>query len=283
MNIKTVGKTVIRRNVDTVKVDENADDVKAGTNLNSPDFIFKRLETLIGDSLKDIFRKKGLKYPPEYSLIRIFKKEKECEIWVGNRESIDLALTLPVCAMDFSPGPKLKQGDCKTPEGFYSSTELYGSDLWFMWIRLDPGKVDERGECGKGSSFRLWLDYPNSLDKARTKKYLGNNTDPGGAICSHGNCVSVGCVSFENPDFLPVFLLARYHKTKIYGKMQMHVFPFRFTEELKNKYAENSKLIPSGELKNFWSNLEEGYKFINEKKKPFKYSISGGKYVFTGF
>ena len=271
----------MKKSFDTIQVAEKLPAIKKGTNMNLPAFITKRLEQMVGASLRNIFEKKGLKYPPEYILIRVFKKEKECELWAGNKNRIDLALILPVCAMDFIPGTKLQQGDGKTPEGFYECSELYGSNLWFMWINLDPDHYADDGVCGKGSSFRLWLDYPNILDAAHSRKFIGAKTDPGGAICSHGNCVSAGCISFENVSFLPVFLLARYHKTSIYGKLQMHVFPFRFSEKLKKDYSAKNKHISSVELYRIWNNLEEGYRFINEKKKPLKFSISADKYSFV--
>ena len=272
----------MKNTIDTVKVDYKVAAIKESTKETSPAFIKKRLEELIGHYLKSVFIKKNLKYPPCYLLLRVFKLEKECEIWVkeAKNDSIYLVLTLPICAVDDEPGPKLKQGDGKTPEGFYNCSELYGSNLWFMWIRLNPDEIENSGKCNVGSSFRLWLDYPNLNDVGRTEKYIGLKKDPGGAICVHGNCVTAGCISYQNINFLPVFLLAKYHDQQKNGPLQIHVFPFRFTEKLKNEYIAKNRYIPKDDLLKFWNNLEEGYRFVNEKRKPLNFNISKSRYSF---
>ena len=93
--------------------------------------------------------------------------------------------------MDFVPGPKFEVGDGKTPEGFYFPQFLYGSNYYWMWIKLTERELDKPGRVGKGSSFKMCINYPNILDSVKSKAYT---LKTGGEICLHGNCVSAGCI-----------------------------------------------------------------------------------------
>ena len=100
------------------------------------------------------------------------------------------------------------------------------------------------------------------------------HTRPGGEICLHGNCVSAGCASFKNADFLPVFAFARHHDTKKFGKLQLHIFPFRFEKlsdadksALAEKYPYNDAWGKQ-KLLQFWANLKEGYDKFNSNPNP---------------
>ncbi|RLD66891.1 MAG: hypothetical protein DRI95_05820, partial [Bacteroidetes bacterium] len=200
-------------NIDTVS------DIKKGDKERSASFIKSRLQKLVGNSLKEICEKEGIYYPPKFIIFRTFKMEKEFEIWGANKrsDSLHLLLTLPICAMDFEPGPKLEEGDGKTPEGFYNSQMQYWSQADYMWIKLNNNDIDTYGSVGDGSSFKIFLDYPNRFDWHQTKMIKKHST-PGGAIFIHGNCVSIGCLSFENRNYLPLFLFALGHDQNKYGK-----------------------------------------------------------------
>ena len=50
--------------------------------------------------------------------MRIFKEEKELEIWVESQNGYHLFRKYPICTYGYgSLGPKTKQGDGKAPEG----------------------------------------------------------------------------------------------------------------------------------------------------------------------
>jgi len=51
--------------------------------------------------------------------IRIFKAERELELWMGKAERFTLIKTYPICAFSGALGPKLMEGDRQSPEGFY--------------------------------------------------------------------------------------------------------------------------------------------------------------------
>lgn len=282
-NIKTDTIIKITKKAKLHKIN-NITDIEKGAKERSSVFIKDRLEKLVGASLKDICVEKGLAYPPKFVLFRAFKMEKEFEIWAANKRSdkLQLILTLPICAVDNQPSPKLEQGDGKTPEGFYNSSILYGSQADFMWIKLNNKEIDTYGSVGYGSSFKICLDYPNSLDKNQTKKIM-KHSNPGSAICVHGNCVSIGCISFENKNYLPLFLIAANHNEKLYGKIKIHIFPFRFTDELKNKYSKKESRLSENQVLGFWSNIEEAYNLFEKNNKALKINVLNNKYIFSEY
>ncbi len=276
-------KKIKNKNLKTYKID-TVSDIKKGVNEKSSVFIKKRLEKLVGASLKEICNKKNIKYPPKFILFRTFKMEEEFEIWGANKRSdkLQLILTLPICAVDNEPSPKLEEGDGKTPEGFYNSGLYYGSQASFMWIKLNNKNIDDFGSVGIGSSFKICLNYPNSLDRNQTKK-IKKHSKPGSAICVHGNCVTAGCISFKNEDYLPLFLLAANHSQKHYGQIKIHIYPFRFTEKLKTDYAKKEDIMTEKQILSFWNNLEEGYNVFEKNNKALRISISKNKYVYSEY
>ncbi len=256
-------------------------------NKRSPKFIRKRLELLVGTSMKMRCEAIGISYPPKFVLHRAFKYEGEYEIWVGNSRTSELKLLaiLPICAMDNYPGTKLQQGDGKTPEGFYQSSIMYGSSMDFMWINLNVDNIDDYGNLGgQYSSFKVCLNYPLAIDRRRTARLLSKSADPGNAICVHGNCVSAGCIAFKNKDFLPVFLSQQQHDMGKYGKVMLHIFPYRFDRNdkemmIKEAYTE----MNSAELRTFWAEIEKGYTLFEQKHKALKVAYKGEKYFFSNY
>ena len=242
--------------------------------VRDPGKILAKIDVVIKEEVERWCAQKRLSYPPSAVVLRIFKQERELEIWAKNygQKQLRLVRTLPICAMDFAPGPKAAEGDGKTPEGFYHPEFSYQSSNWWMW--MDLGDVDARGKVGKGSSFKMCIEYPNALDRRRTR--AAGFRETGGQICMHGNCVSLGCASFKNRDFLPVFAFARHHDAKRYGRLQLHVFPFRFDRVSVEDRTRAAKDWPHAEsfgaekLLGFWKNLEEGFDAFNADPNPLR-------------
>ncbi len=192
----------------------------------SPKAIADRIEALAGHHFRRWTEHAGLTYPPDEVEMRVYKVDRELEIWGRNNSNEPVSewrsiATLPICAVDDEPGTKLRQGDGKTPEGTYRSRALYPSRHFWMWMKLDPLLIDLPGIPGHGSAFRLCLDYPTRKDRARTR--AAGFSDPGGGICLHGNCVTAGCVSFSNRNFLAVFAFAGHHDEERFGPMKVHI------------------------------------------------------------
>jgi murein L,D-transpeptidase YafK len=56
--------------------------------------------------------------------IRIFKEEATLEVWAQHEESpFRLVRIYPVCSFSGELGPKLREGDRQSPEGFYFASE----------------------------------------------------------------------------------------------------------------------------------------------------------------
>jgi len=272
---------------DSVRIDQLTDIAK-GTNEHSPAFIKKRLQGLVGNYLEEQCTRNGLDYPPKFILFQCFKYEKEFEVWAGNsnHDSLRRILHLHVCAIDAQPGTKIQMGDGKTPEGFYNATLQYGSPNDYMWIKLNNSETDTYGYKNYGSSFKIYLDYPNAIDKQRTMT-VAKGKDPGNAIYIHGNCVTAGCISFENRNYLPVFLSALCHNSGIYGTIKTYVFPFRFdilTAKQRNALSKYSRRMKPEQLIETWSNLETGYQLFIKNRKALKINISKNtKYTFQTY
>ncbi|MEL6544544.1 MAG: L,D-transpeptidase family protein [Myxococcota bacterium] len=197
----------------------------------SPKAIAARIEALAGHHFRQWTEEVGLSYPPNEVELRVYKEERETEIWGRNRSGRTKPgawrriATLPVCAVDREAGTKLRQGDGKTPEGTYRARALYPSRNFWMWMKLDPDGIDAQGIPGVGSAFRLCLDYPSPADRARSR--AAGYSNPGGGICLHGNCVTAGCVSFSNRNFIAVFAFSAHHDARSFGAMRVHISPNR--------------------------------------------------------
>jgi murein L,D-transpeptidase YafK len=254
--------------------------------IREPGAILTEIDGLIQHDVEKWCADQGIAYPPAAVVLRIFKQEHELEIWAKNadQKKMRLVRARPICAMDFAPGPKLAEGDGKTPEGFYHPEFGYKSSMWWMWMDLDADQVEEPGQVGKGSCFKMCLEYPNRLDRLRSK--AAGFKKPGGDICIHGNCVSIGCASFKNRDFLPVFAFARHHDQNKFGKLQVHIFPFRFERVGADGLAQAAQAAAHVEalgrerLLSFWANLKEGYDKFNADPNPLGVSLGKEKYEF---
>ncbi|MBN1879106.1 murein L,D-transpeptidase [bacterium] len=179
--------------------------------------------------------------------IRIFKKEKELEVWVqGSEGAFVLFRTYPIAAMSGVPGPKERKGDYQAPEGFYFVTP----------DRLNPV-----------SNYHLSFDigYPNSLDRS-----LGRT---GSLIMVHGDRVSIGCFAMTDEKIEEIYALADAAFRKGQPFFRLHSFPFRMTDDNMNAYRD-SHHYP------FWVNLKEGYDLFETRRQPPNVTAANGKYIF---
>ncbi len=285
--IKTMAKDsdFIAKNIENINPSlvelDTIDDILKETE-TSPAFIKARVESLIYTWLQTKLAASNFNKFPKYITFRFFKLEREFEIWGAEsiNDSLRLLCTLPVCSADFEPAPKLNEGDGKTPEGFYECTVYYGSKYSFMWIKLNTNEVDNFGQVNDGSSFKICINYPREIDRARTKEFIDINTSPGGEICVHGNCVSAGCISFRNRNFLPVYCFAVNHNQVKYGKVLIQIFPFRFTDDLIENYSNSYQKMEKEKLVDFWENLQQGYNLFNSTKHAIKVSTKNNMYFF---
>lgn len=191
--------------------------------------------------------------PQKFSLyLRVFKLEKELEIWITNTEDQKYILlkTIPICASSGDLGPKRKEGDGQVPEGFY-----------------------EINAFNPNSNYNLALkvSYPNASDKIK-----GVSNRLGGDIMIHGECVTIGCIPLQNDPIRDVYVLAVEVKNRS-GKIPVHIFPCKLNQpnlDLLSKNYSNEKLL-------FWQNLKPGYQYFEVNKQLPKISVTkNGDYAF---
>lgn len=178
--------------------------------------------------------------------IRIFKEEKELEVWVKKEEAFKLFRTYSIVAMSGHLGPKLREGDRQAPEGFYFVTPS----------RMNPN-----------SRFHLSfnLGYPNRYDRAHSRT--------GSALMVHGNQVSIGCFAMTDPKIEEIYALADAALRNGQKFFRIHCFPFRMTADNMKKHGE-SKWIA------FWQNLKTGYDFFEKTRQPPNVEVRDKKYFF---
>lgn len=153
--------------------------------------------------------------------IRIFKESRELELWVQRETKFVLFRTYEICNYSGALGPKLKEGDRQSPEGFYK----------VGLAQMNPN-----------SSYHLSfnLGFPNKFDQ--------ENGRTGSFLMVHGDCVSIGCYAMIDDAIEEIYLLAEAALNAGQGSFQVHAFPFRM---------ENREL--SGEWAAFWGNLKTGH------------------------
>lgn len=182
--------------------------------------------------------------------LRIFKESDELELWMEPKPGAEFVLfkTWPICSWSGELGPKLKEGDGQSPEGFYF---------------VPPGRMNPE------SQYHLSFDigFPNDYDRHhdRTGSYL----------MIHGDCVSIGCYAMTNPAIEEIYTLATAALEKGQPFFRVHSFPFRMTDDKMDTLKED------GEWFDFWANLKIGYDYFEFLHRPPNVIVTkDGKYEF---
>jgi len=177
-------------------------------------------------------------------LMRIFKEESELELWMEKDGSYVHFATYPICHWSGTLGPKIREGDKQTPEGFYSIArrQLHHEGRWPLSINLG---------------------FPNAFDRAHNRG--------GSYILMHGGCSSVGCFAMTNAVINEVHGLARAALNGEQRFLPIHVFPFRMTDErLASWNASN--------WSGFWQDLKQGYDAFERTRRAPNVSVCEGRY-----
>ena len=201
--------------------------------------------------VNELFEKAGASWPPKEVLYRVFKQEREFEVWAGDGQSeLKLIGTYGICAASGDLGPKRKEGDYQEPEGFYKIGYFYPTSSYYLAAQVN---------------------YPNQSDKIR-----GDKTAPGSDILIHGRCASIGCISMTDERVEEIYLVG--WAAFLEGKPTLiHSFPSRDIEKLQRdpKYAEHHA---------FWAEIEPAMLMFDEEHRIPKVQIeSDGSYVITPF
>lgn len=180
------------------------------------------------------------------AFIRIFKEERELEVWLKTEQSFELFRIYDICNFSGDLGPKLKEGDRQSPEGFYNV------DL----AAMNPN-----------SSYHLSynLGFPNAYDQA--------NQRTGSFLMVHGDCVSIGCYAMTDAGIEEIYLIVEAALSEGQDAVPVHAFPFKMTQE-------RLILEKASTWFEFWRNLKTGYDLFEIERVPPVVSVSDQSYAF---
>ncbi|MGC4056548.1 MAG: L,D-transpeptidase family protein [Chitinophagaceae bacterium] len=207
------------------------------------------------DSLRVLFQKNGLSYPPRDLYIRDFKSQNEMELWAREKpsEPYKLVKLYRICALSGILGPKRYEGDRQVPEGSYFIEDFNPQSDFFL---------------------SMLLNYPNYSDVI-----LGDKRKPGGDIYIHGGCVTVGCVPLTNEVISELYVACLNAKMNGQNYIPVSIYPTRFNKRGLDFLGKAYQADP--DKQKFWVNLKSGYDYFEEHRKllPVMYTPEG-KYVF---
>jgi len=178
--------------------------------------------------------------------LRIFKREFELEVWLKRDERFYKFATYPICMWSGDLGPKLREGDRQSPEGFYT---------------IDAGALNPASKYHR--SFNL--GYPNTFDRAHGRT--------GSFLMVHGNCLSIGCYAMTDPVIDELWALATTALASGQKRFQAQVFPFRMTDDNLKRHAHSDQIA-------FWRQLKAGYDLFERGHIPPRVGVCQGRYAF---
>ena len=202
----------------------------------------KRTDERLGDSLAST----GLEIGRPI-FIRIFKEESALEVWLEGDDGFDLLRTYPICYFSGHLGPKLRQGDRQSPEGFYFVT---------------PGQMNPNSRY----HLAFNIGYPNAYDRAHNRT--------GSAIMVHGDCVSIGCYAMTDAGIEEIYTLAEAALNNGQRFFRVHIFPFRMSDTNMRRHSDS-------EWYEFWKNLKQGYDAFEQSRIPPEVRVQDGTYRFA--
>ena len=181
-------------------------------------------------------------------VIRIFKEESVLEVWKKTASGqMRLFKTYEICAYSGDLGPKFKEGDRQSPEGFYTIT---------------PGLMNPK------SNYYLAFNtgFPNKFDRSWGRT--------GSDLMVHGDCSSRGCYAMTDEGIAEIYALARETFKGGNPNFQLQIFPFRMTAANLAKQAASPHLA-------FWKNIKEGHDLFNAAKAPPAWDVCERRYIFN--
>ncbi|MEA1832506.1 murein L,D-transpeptidase family protein [Methylobacterium durans] len=181
-------------------------------------------------------------------LFRAYKKESEIEVWKKTAGGRFVHLkTFPICRWSGQLGPKRKNGDRQTPEGFYSVA---------------------KGQMNPNSRYYLSFDvgYPNAFDRA--------HGGTGSAVMVHGVCSSMGCFAMTDQVVGEIYAIARDALASGQAAFQFQSYPFRMTAANMARHRTDPNIA-------FWRQLKEGSDRFEATGDEVQVSVEGGRYAFA--
>jgi murein L,D-transpeptidase YafK len=205
---------------------------------------------------QELFAGMQLPYPPGSIFLRVFKKEQLLELWSSAAPPGPhrLVRVYPIPAISGKPGPKRREDDGQTPEGFY---------------RI------ERFNPASKFHLSLGLNYPNRADRI-----LGDKSALGKDIFIHGGWVTMGCVPITDDLIKELYVIAVAARANGQRQIPVHIFPRHLDAGGLRALEDGAGADPS--LLHFWKNLMVGYNlFETTRILPTVTVAPDGRYLFT--
>ncbi|EJF74632.1 murein L,D-transpeptidase [Bartonella alsatica] len=181
-------------------------------------------------------------------MMRFFKKENVAEIWKQSRSGAFVLLArYSICKWSGQLGPKYKEGDLQTPEGFYTVSANQMNPYSKYYLAFNIG-------------------FPNLYDQA--------NGRTGSNLMVHGSCFSAGCYSMSDKNMAQIYAFARDAFRGGQKEFQLHAFPFRMTDANMVRHRSDPHY-------QFWVMLKKGYDFFEENRMPPTVDVYEKHYVFN--
>ena len=180
-------------------------------------------------------------------LIRLFKQEAELEVWKQDRNGqFGLLKTYPICRWSGDIGPKEREGDRQTPEGFYTITPELMNPNSSYYLAINTG-------------------FPNAFDKAHGRD--------GSFLMIHGDCSSSGCYAMTDEQVGEIYSLARDSFTGGRTSFQIQAYPFHMTPANLARHRTNPHMA-------FWKMIKVGYDYFETTHLEPKVDVCNRRYVF---
>lgn len=184
----------------------------------------------------------------EPMVIRVYKQSSELEVWKRTGSgSYALLKTYAICKWSGELGPKVREGDYQSPEGFYDVTAGLMNPKSAYWLSFNVG-------------------FPNKFDQAWGRT--------GTSLMIHGNCKSVGCYAMTDDGIKEIYALAREVFRAGNRSFQVQLLPFRMTEA---NLAANAASPHAA----FWRNLKEGTDAFDATRQPPSWDVCEKRYIFN--
>lgn len=186
--------------------------------------------------------------PTEGMVVRIFKEESILEVWKKTGSGTYRHFkTYEICAYSGDLGPKFKEGDRQSPEGFYTIT---------------PGLMNPR------SNYYLAFNtgFPNKFDRVHGRT--------GSDLMVHGDCSSRGCYAMTDAGIAEIYALARETFKGGNTSFQLQIFPFRMTTANMARHATSQHM-------DFWKDIKEGHDYFELTKSPPVWDVCEKQYIFN--
>ncbi|GJE40952.1 L,D-transpeptidase family protein [Methylobacterium soli] len=181
-------------------------------------------------------------------LFRAFKRESEIEVWKKNPAGrFVLVKAFPICRWSGQLGPKRKNGDRQTPEGFYTVPKRQMNPNSRYYLSFDVG-------------------YPNAYDRA--------HGGTGSAVMVHGVCSSMGCFAMTDQSVGEIYAIARDALNGGQAAFQFQSYPFRMTAANMARHRTDPNIA-------FWRQLKEGSDRFEATGDELQVGVEGGRYVFA--